>query len=149
MNKRPLNIMVAENDEDDRALVKFAFAECEVANNVHFVENGEELLDYLYHRSPYENLADSIKPDLILLDLQMPKVNGHEALKEIKGDPNLRSIPVVIFTTSKSAHDINSTYNMGANSFIIKPVTYNGLIQTMNVLAKYWLEISALPLAPR
>ena len=149
MNKRLLNIMVAENDEDDRALVKFAFAECKLPNSVHFVEDGEQLLDYLNRHGPYENPVNSIRPDLILLDLDMPKINGHEALKEIKGDPKLRSIPVVIFTTSKATQDINSTYNMGANSFIIKPVTYDGLIQVMNALAEYWFEISELPVVLR
>ncbi len=149
MNKRPLNIMVAENDEDDRALVKFAFAECKLSNTVYFVEDGEQLLDYLYHRGGYQDTVHVVRPDLILLDLDMPKINGHEALKEIKNDPQLRSIPVVIFTTSKSTRDINSTYNMGANSFIVKPVTYDGLIQVMNVLAEYWSEISELPLPSR
>jgi len=149
MDKRPLNIMIAENDEDDRALVRFAFAECKLPNIVHFVEDGEQLLDYLYHRGAYQHTINLPRPDLILLDLGMPRVNGHEALKEIKSDPTLRSIPVVIFTTSKSARDINSTYSMGANSFIIKPVTYDGLIQVMNVLAEYWAEVTELPVVPR
>ncbi len=147
--QRPLNIMIAENDEDDRALVRFAFAECKLPNIVHFVEDGEQLLDYLYHRGAYQDTIHTARPDLILLDLGMPRVNGHEALKEIKSDPTLRSIPVVIFTTSKSTRDINATYNMGANSFIIKPVTYDGLIQVMNVLAEYWAEITELPVIPR
>ena len=146
MNKRPLNIVVAENDEDDRALVKFAFAECKLSNTVYFVEDGEQLLDYLYHRGSYQDTINSVRPDLILLDLDMPRINGHEALREIKTDPKLRSIPVVIFTTSKSTRDINSTYSMGANSFIVKPVTYDGLIQVMNVLAEYWSEVTELPL---
>lgn len=149
MNKQPLNILIAENDEDDRALVRFAFAECKLPNVVHFVEDGEQLLDYLYHRGVYEYAVDLVRPNIILLDLDMPRINGHEALKEIKSDPTLRSIPVVIFTTSKSTRDINSTYNMGANSFIIKPVTYDGLIQVMNVLAEYWSEVTELPLVSR
>ena len=149
MNKRPLNIMIAENDEGDRALFRFAFAECKLSNTVHFVEDGEQLLDYLYHRGPYQDTVNLPRPDLILLDLGMPRVNGHEALKEIKSDPVLRSIPVVIFTTSKSTRDINSTYSMGANSFIIKPVTFDGLIQVMNVLAEYWAEVTELPVVAR
>lgn len=148
MNKRPLHIMVAENDEDDRTLVKFAFAECKLPNKVDFVEDGEQLLDYLYHRGPYQDRVHA-RPDLILLDLGLPRVNGHEALKEIKSDPELRSIPVVIFTTSKSPKDINSTYSMGANSFIVKPVTFDGLIQVMNVLAEYWAEVTELPVMSR
>jgi CheY-like chemotaxis protein len=149
MNKRLLNIMIAENDEDDRTLVRFAFAECKLPNAIHFVEDGEELLDYLYQRGPYENSTNSVRPDLILLDLGLPKLNGHEALKEIKSDPKLRSIPVVIFTTSRSTKDINSTYSMGANSFIVKPVSFDGLIQVMNGLAAYWSEITELPVVPR
>lgn len=145
MNKRPLNILVAENDEDDRTLVRFAFAECKLANTVEFVEDGEQLLDYLYCRGPYQDRIHAPQPDLILLDLGLPRVNGHEALKEIKSNSELRSIPVVIFTTSKSPKDINSTYSMGANSFIVKPVTFDGLIQVMNVLAEYWAEVTELP----
>jgi CheY-like chemotaxis protein len=137
--------MVAENDEDDRTLVRFAFAECKLPNVVEFVEDGEQLLDYLYYRGSYEDRIHEPRPDLILLDLGLPRVNGHEALREIKSDPKLRSIPVVIFTTSKSPKDINSTYSMGANSFIVKPVTFDGLIQVMNVLAEYWAEVTQLP----
>jgi CheY-like chemotaxis protein len=149
MNKRRLNIMIAENDEDDRTLVRFAFAECKLSNTIHFVEDGEQLLDYLHHRGSYANSIDLIRPDLILLDLGLPRVNGHEALKEIKSDPKLRSIPVVIFTTSRSTKDINSTYSMGANSFIVKPVSFDGLIEVMNGLAAYWSEITELPIVPR
>lgn len=149
MNKRPLHVMVAENDEDDRTLVGFAFAECKLSNVVEFVEDGEQLLDYLYCRGNYQDRIHAPRPDLILLDLGLPRVNGHEALREIKSDPQLRSIPVVIFTTSKSPKDINSTYSMGANSFIVKPVTFDGLIQVMNVLAEYWAEVTELPVISR
>jgi CheY-like chemotaxis protein len=149
MNKRRLNIMIAENDEDDRTLVRFAFDECKLSNTIHFVEDGEQLLDYLHHRGSYANSVDLIRPDLILLDLGLPRVNGHEALKEIKSDPKLRSIPVVIFTTSRSTKDINSTYSMGANSFIVKPVSFDGLIEVMNGLAAYWSEVTELPIVPR
>lgn len=148
MPKRPLHILVAENDEDDRALAKFALAECKLPNCIQFVEDGEQLLDYLYQRGVYARPAQTTRPDLILLDLDMPRMNGHEALHIIKSDPLLRRTPVVIFTTSHAQQDINSTYNMGANSFINKPVTYEGLVQVMNVLAEYWAEIAELPLPP-
>jgi CheY-like chemotaxis protein len=149
MSKRPLTIMVAENDEDDRALVKFAFAECKLPNTVSFVEDGEQLLDYLNRYGPQKDPTLARWPDLILLDLDMPRMNGHEALKEIKEDPHLRSIPVIIFTTSKALQDINSTYDCGANSFINKPVTYEALVQVMNALARYWYEVAELPVATR
>lgn len=149
MAKRPLHIMVAENDEDDRALVTFAFADCKSLNYIHFVEDGEQLLTYLNQCGPSDVVTPTSRPDLILLDLDMPKMNGHEALRAIKGAPHLRSIPVVIFTTSRAVQDINSAYNVGANSFINKPSTYEGMVQAMTILTEYWAEIAELPLPPR
>ena len=146
MNKQLITIVVADDDEDDRALVKFALAECTLPSIVYFVEDGEQLLDYLNRRGLYKDQAKSVRPDLILLDLDMPRMDGHEALKEIKGDSSLRSIPIVIFTTSKEMEDINSTYNLGANSFIVKPVTYAELVRMMKVLSEYWFEVAQLPL---
>lgn len=149
MNKRPIHIMVADDDEDDRALVKYALSESISPNIVYFVENGEQLLDYLNHRGIYSNPEKSIRPDFILLDLDMPKMNGREALKEIKEDAELRSIPIVIFSTSKAPKDINSTYRMGANSFITKPVTYEALVRVMKILSEYWFDTTELPLAQK
>jgi len=142
---RPITILMAEDDPEDRMLVREAWEESRLANELRFVENGEELMDYLYHRGQYANPIDSPRPDLILLDLNMPKKDGREALKEIKADPNLRRIPIVVLTTSKAEEDILRTYDLGVNSFITKPVTFESLVDLMRTLGKYWLEIVELP----
>jgi CheY-like chemotaxis protein len=138
-------ILMADDDADDRLLAKDALTECRLANDLHFVENGEELLDYLHRRNRFAQLADSPRPGLILLDLNMPKKDGREALKEIKADPELRKIPVVVLTTSKADTDIGRIYALGANSFIAKPVSFDSLVNVMKVLGRYWFEIVELP----
>jgi CheY-like chemotaxis protein len=138
-------ILMADDDADDRLLAKDALAECRLSNDLHFVENGEELLDYLQRRGKYTRLADSPRPGLILLDLNMPKKDGREALKEIKADPELRKIPVVVLTTSKADTDIGRIYELGANSFISKPVSFDSLVDVMKILGRYWFEIVELP----
>ena len=138
-------ILMADDDADDRLLAKDALTECRLANDLHFVENGEELLDYLKRRGKYTQMTDSPRPGLILLDLNMPKKDGREALKEIKADPELRKIPVVVLTTSKADTDIGCIYELGANSFISKPVSFDSLVEVMKVLGRYWFEIVELP----
>ena len=122
-----------------------ALEESRLANDLRFVEDGEELLDYLYHRGRFAGEAESPRPGLILLDLNMPRMDGREALREIKSDPALRSIPVVVLTTSKAEEDIYRTYDLGVNSFITKPVQFEGLVEVMRTLGKYWFEIVELP----
>ena len=139
-------ILMADDDADDRLLAKDALTECRLANDLHFVENGEELLDYLKRRGKYASLADAPRPGLILLDLNMPKKDGREALKEIKADPELRRIPVVVLTTSKADTDIGRIYELGANSFISKPVSFDSLVEVMKILGRYWFEIVELPI---
>jgi len=139
--KRRITILMAEDDEEDRMLVKEAWEESMLANDLHFVTNGEELMDYLHRRGKYKSPADSPKPGLILLDLKMPKKDGLESLKEIKEHPELRKIPVVILTSSKAEQDIVASYDLGASSYITKPVTFEKLVETMKTLGKYWLEI--------
>ena len=141
----PITILYADDDAEDRMLVKDAWNESRVANEMVFVEDGEELMDYLHRRGKYAQLADSSLPGLILLDLNMPRKDGREALKEIKSDPRLRSIPIVILTTSKAEEDIFRAYDLGVNSFIVKPVTFQSLVDLTLALNRYWFEIVELP----
>lgn len=144
-NGKPIIILMADDDSDDRMLVKDAFDESRLNNDLHFVEDGEQLIDYLYRRGNFAHLKGQPYPGLILLDLNMPKKDGREALAEIKRDPDLRRIPVVILTTSRAEEDILRTYDLGANSFITKPVTFESLVQVVQVLGNYWVEIVELP----
>jgi len=142
---KPVTILMADDDPDDRALTKEAFAESRLANDLRFVEDGEELLDYLNRRGKYADPATSPCPGLILLDLNMPKKDGREALQEIKADPRFRGIRVVIMTTSKAEEDVVRSYSLSAASYITKPVTFDGLVEVVKALGKYWLEIVELP----
>jgi CheY-like chemotaxis protein len=142
---QPIVILMADDDADDRLLTQDAMTDARVINDLHFVTNGEELMDYLYRRGRYADMATSPRPGLILLDLNMPKKDGREALQEIKADPNLRRIPVVILTTSKAEEDVYRSYDLGANSFITKPVTFEGLVELMRVMGRYWIEFVELP----
>lgn len=145
-HKIPITILVCDDDEDDRMLTQQALENAHISNRVRFVENGEQLLDYLYQRGEFGGeTGKAPRPGLILLDLNMPKMGGREALKLIKEDPTLRDIPVVVLSTSRLDEDIARSYQLGVNSFITKPVTFSGLVEAMNVLGKYWLEIVELP----
>ncbi|HEY7493116.1 MAG TPA: response regulator [Candidatus Tectomicrobia bacterium] len=136
---------MADDDEDDRMLAQEALAEAQLTNELHCVEDGEELLDYLYRQGRYATLVNSLLPGLILLDLNMPKKDGREALQTIKADPVLRRIPVVVLTTSQAEEDIIRTYDLGVSSFIVKPVSFAALVEVMKTLARYWFDIVALP----
>jgi CheY-like chemotaxis protein len=140
-----VTILLADDDEEDRAMTISALRERRVANEIRCVGDGEELSDYLFHRGAYANPGDAPTPGLILLDLNMPKKDGREVLAEIKADPGLRSIPVVVLTTSKAEEDVARTYDLGVNSFITKPVTFDGLVRAMEAFSRYWLEIVELP----
>ena len=140
-----ITILVAEDDEDDRLLMQDALEENRLANDLHFVEDGEQLMDYLLRRGDYSNPKTSPRPSLILLDLNMPKKDGREALKEIKAEPSLRQIPIVVLTTSKAEEDILRTYDLGVSSFIAKPVVFESMVQIMKTLGNYWFEIVELP----
>ena len=145
-HKIPITILICDDDEDDRMLTKQALEQAHVSNSLEFVEDGEQLLDYLYQRGEYSGeTGKAPRPGLILLDLNMPKMDGREALKVIKGDKTLHDIPVVVLSTSGFDQDIIRSYQLGVNSFITKPVTFSGLVEAMNVLGRYWLEIVELP----
>jgi len=142
---KPITILMADDDEEDRQLTKEAFVENLLANDLRFVENGEELLDYLNRRGKFTDPATSPRPGLILLDLNMPLKDGREALQEIKADARFKSIRVVVMTTSQADEDIAYSYNLSASSYIMKPITFEGLLEVVRVLGKYWLEIVQLP----
>jgi CheY-like chemotaxis protein len=144
-NKRPIVILVADDDEEDRMLVKEALEESRLANNLQFVVDGEDLLAYLRNQGKYADKQRYPTPGLILLDLNMPRKDGREAVKEIKNDPHLRIIPIVVLTTSKAEEDVIKTYDLGVSSFITKPVTFSSLVDIMQTLGKYWFEIVELP----
>jgi CheY-like chemotaxis protein len=148
MMKKPgesITILMADDDPDDCLLVRDAFKESRLVNDLRFVEDGEDLLDYLKHQGKYAGADSSPRPGIILLDLNMPRKDGREALKEIKSEPDLRSIPVVVLTTSKQEEDVFRSYDLGASSYITKPVTFEGLVEVMKSLGKYWLDIVELP----
>ncbi|WNG32702.1 response regulator [Archangium minus] len=143
--KKPVTILMADDDPDDRDFARTAMQESRLVNELRFVEDGEELLDYLHRRGRFADPKDSPRPGLILLDLNMPRKDGREALKEIKSDPSLKLIPIVVLTTSKAEEDILRSYNLGANCFITKPVTFDGLVDVVKVLDKHWFQIVELP----
>jgi CheY-like chemotaxis protein len=144
-----ITILMADDDPDDCLLVSKAFKSSRLNNDLRFVQDGEELMDYLYQRSKYKETGLAPRPGLILLDLNMPRKDGREALKEIKGDIDLKEIPVVVLTTSKNEEDVLKSYGLGANSYITKPVTFEGLVEVIKSLGKYWFEIVELPIAAR
>ncbi len=141
----PRLILMAEDDADDRLLVKDALSECGLGNELRFVEDGEDLMDYLLQRGKHTGSDTAPRPGLILLDLNMPRKDGREVLREIRAHPDLRRIPVIAFTTSKADTDIGALYDLGANSFICKPVAFDALVNVMKTLSRYWFGIVELP----
>jgi CheY-like chemotaxis protein len=145
-DKQGIVILMADDDDDDFLLTQKALKQSKLLNTLCRVKDGEELLEYLRKEGEYKDGAKCLRPGVILLDLNMPRKDGREALKEIKSDPDLRDIPVVVFTTSKAEEDIFRSYQLGVNSFITKPVTFDGLIKVMQTLGRYWFEIVELPM---
>ena len=143
--REPIIILLADDDLDDCVLAQDALAESHLANDLRIVHDGEALLDYLYQRGPFAAPGAAPRPGVILLDLNMPKMSGREALERIKATPTLRQIPIVVLTTSHAEEDIYRTYDLGASSFISKPVTFDGLVAVMRGLGMYWFEIVQLP----
>jgi CheY-like chemotaxis protein len=144
-NPEQIVILLADDDPDDREMTRKALARNRLANRFYAVADGEELMDFLRHQGRFAPAELSPTPGLILLDLNMPKKDGREALAEIKADPLLRRIPVVVVTTSKAEEDVFRTYELGSSSFISKPITLPGLVETMQVLGQYWFQIVTLP----
>ncbi len=142
---KPITILMADDDPDDRLLTADALKEARLINDIRFVENGEELLEYLRRTGKFAEPADAPRPGLILLDLNMPRKDGRTVLKELKQDAELRTIPVVVLTTSKDDEDVYRSYDLGVNSYIVKPVTFEALVDILQTLEKYWFEIVELP----
>ena len=136
---------MAEDDADDRLLVRDALAECGVKDKVRFVADGQELMDYLLRRGQYTVATDAPRPGLILLDLNMPRKDGREALREIRAHPELSRVPVVVFTTSRADADVGKMYDLGANSFVAKPAAFDELVNTIQGVLRYWFGIVELP----
>lgn len=138
-------ILVAEDDADDRFLLETAFAENGFKGKLEFVENGVELLEYLRNLNATENNAEHPLPGFILLDLNMPKKDGREVLKEIKEDPRFKKIPVIVFTTTKNENEINRCYELGANTYVVKPVGFENLVKTIEDIRSYWFSTAQIP----
>ena len=145
MNGKAAVILMADDDDDDILLVQEAFRESRLLNDLHVVKDGVELIDYLKRRGKYNPPASAPRPDIILLDLNMPKKDGREALHEIKGDPDLKDIPVIVLTTSHTHADIVKAYKEGGNSYITKPVTFDSMRDIVREIGNYWFQIVKLP----
>lgn len=141
----PPLILMAEDDPDDRLLLRLALEDARVASELRFVSDGEELMDYLRRRGAYREPSSSPRPGVIFLDLNMPRKDGREVLREMKTDSELRAIPVVVLTTSRAEEDVRASYGLGANSFVTKPSTYHHLLDVVSGIGRYWLEIVELP----
>ena len=144
-NSTAITILLADDDEDDRLMTRDALRDARLHNDLRTVVDGVELLEYLRREGRFSDPRESPRPGMILLDLNMPRMDGREALAAIKATPELRSIPVVVLTTSKAEEDVIRTYDLGVNSFITKPVTFLGLVEVMKVFSRYWMEIVDLP----
>ena len=141
----PMRIIVADDDPDDRIFIGEAFAEAKLQAEISYAKDGEELMQYLRRTGAFEHLKGETLPNIILLDLNMPEMDGYEVLSELKSDPDLKRIPVIVLTTSKAEEDILGTYDLGVNSFITKPVSFEGLKSIANTIGKYWFETVSLP----
>jgi CheY-like chemotaxis protein len=144
-NAKTISILIADDDADDRMMAKEALEECRLANAVYFVEDGVELLAYLRRQGRFAEPDAAPRPGLILLDLNMPKMDGREALREIKADPLLRRTPIIVMTTSKAEEDIYRSYDLGVSSYVTKPVSFDGLTEVMKAIGRYWFDIVELP----
>ena len=145
MTIEPVPILMADDDEDDRLLTRDALEESRLGNPLYFAHDGQELLDFLYHRGRFSDPGLSPRPGMILLDLNMPRLDGKSALRIIKNDPDLKHIPVIVLTTSNQEMEVLQTYDLGANSYIVKPVRFESLVEVLKVLGRYWLTIVKLP----
>jgi len=144
-SRRPATVLSAEDDSDFRLLVKRAIERSQLGVDLRFVEDGEQLLDYLHHRGPFASDGAAPRPGLVLLDLNLPRTDGRDALREIKSDPALRAIPIVVFTTSNAAEDVALCYGLGANAFVKKPMDMPALVDLLSTIGHFWLDVVEPP----
>jgi CheY-like chemotaxis protein len=145
VQQRPCAIIVADDDEGERYLIQKAMEDSGVTGEIEFVEDGQVLVDRLTNQLAAAKSGPARLPCLILLDLNMPRMDGREVLNVVKSHPDLKRIPIVVMTNSKNPHDVDSTYRSGANSFFTKPLNYSDLVDLMRLLKTYWLETASLP----
>lgn len=144
-DQNSIPILIADDDLDDCEMIREALSESRLLNELHFVHDGEALIKNLQDRWQQSQSGKNVMPGLILLDLNMPKMDGREVLIELKKHTHLCQIPVIVLTTSQAEEDIARSYNLGANSFITKPIEFGSLVQVMKDVGRYWFEIVALP----
>ena len=142
---KPAVILLAEDDRGDQELTRRALEAGKIRNDLRIVEDGEEALAYLFRRGKYKDPASSPRPDLLLLDLNLPRVDGREVLERVRADSKLRRIAIVVLTTSRQEEDILRSYELGCNSFITKPVDMDQFIRIIQALEEYWFQIVVLP----
>lgn len=145
---KPITILMADDDPGDRQLTQEAMKDARLINDLRFVENGEDLMDYLTGRGKFAPPALAPRPGLILLDLNMPRKDGRTVLKEIKNTPSLHNIPIAVLTTSEDDADVYRSYDLGVNSYIVKPVTFEAIVDTLQTLKQHWFQIVELPSPP-
>jgi len=145
MNKQP--ILIAEDDADDRYLLQTAFSEIGFPEKIDFVENGIEVLSYLENIYTSSNMEEKALPGFILLDLNMPKKDGREVLKELKQHPVFKKIPIIVFTTTKNEIEIKRCYELGANSYVIKPISFDALLKVVENIRSYWFQTASIPVS--
>lgn len=144
-HRRPIDILLVEDNLDHAALTMRALRDGNMLNEIFWVKDGQEAVDFLDHAGRYAGPAQPPRPGLILLDIRLPKLDGHEVLRHIKSDPVLRSIPVVMLTTSERDDEINACYEAGVNSYVSKPVKFADFVQTITSLKLYWIMVNHLP----
>jgi CheY-like chemotaxis protein len=145
MHRKPtMTILIADDDADDRMFLEQAMRQNGYDQGIQFVEDGEDLMDYLRRQGRYNDM-NAPWPNMLILDLNMPRKNGFQALSEIKDDPKLRRLPVIVMTTSSADEDVIKTYNLGVNSFVTKPFNFNRLVEMVGTLKTYWMDTVKLP----
>jgi len=148
-DKTPVEILLVEDNPSDVELTLHAFEQQHLANRIHVVRDGAEALDYLFATGPYAQRNCLDVPKLILLDLKLPKVSGHEVLRRVREDPRTKTIPLVVLTSSREESDLVETYRLGANSYIVKPVEFDKFTEVVAKLGYYWLAVNQQPPMPQ